>query len=309
MEQTTESNTLQTAQTDLYVIAALYHFTPISNPEKLQPIWKEEMLKNGVKGTILVTPEGVNGTISGSREGIDAVLDYIRSDDRFKALEHKESFSKEPPFLRTKVKLKPETIPMGALVDPLKTVGTYVPSTEWNDLISDPETIVVDTRNDYEIYLGTFKGAVNPKTATFKEFPQWVAENLDPEKHKKVAMFCTGGIRCEKSTSYLKDQGFEEVYHLKGGILKYLEDMPEKESLWEGECYVFDDRVAVGHGLKPSEENSLCTACGHSLIAADLKRPTYKKDAYCPHCFDTNAPQELYTKLKEEGYPLQGKRI
>lgn len=293
----------------MYVVAALYLFTEINNPEELQPDWKAKMLAEDVTGTILVTPEGINGTIAGAREGIDAVLAHIKADERFAHLEHKESFADERPFLRTKVKLKRETIPMGAQVDPQKIVGTYVKPEKWNDVISDPDTVVVDTRNDYEIYLGTFRNALNPKTVTFKEFPQWVADNLDPKKHKKVAMFCTGGIRCEKSTSYLKEQGFEEVYHLQGGILKYLEEVDEAQSLWDGECYVFDDRVAVGHGLEPSKANSMCTACGHSLIAADLKRPTYKKDAFCPHCFDRNGPEELRQKLLAEGYPLQGKRI
>lgn len=293
----------------MYVVAALYKFVNINNPEELQPNWKQKMLDNQVTGTILVTPEGINGTISGPREGVDAVLAHIRADERFADLEHKESLSEDRPFQRTKVKLKKETIPMGAQVDPQKIVGTYVKPQDWNALISDPETIVVDTRNDYEIYIGTFKNAVNPKTATFKEFPKWVAENLDPQKHKKVAMFCTGGIRCEKSTSYLKEQGFDNVYHLQGGILKYLEEIEEDQSLWEGECYVFDDRVAVGHGLEPSKENSLCNACGHSLVAADLKRPTYKKDDYCPHCFSERAPKEVYQALLDSGYPLQGKRL
>lgn len=293
----------------MYVVAALYLFVEVDNPEDLQTDWKAKMLAENVTGTILVTPEGINGTISGTRDGIDAVLAHIKADSRFAQLEHKESFTEELPFKRTKVKLKPETIPMGAPVDPKKIVGTYVEPRKWNDVISDPETVVVDTRNDYEIYLGTFKNAVNPKTATFKEFPEWVAENLDPKKHKKVAMFCTGGIRCEKSTSYLKEQGFEEVYHLKGGILKYLEEIDKEQSLWDGECYVFDDRVAVGHGLEPSKANSMCAACGHSLIAADLKRPTYKKDTFCPHCFERNGPEDLRQKLLDEGYPLQGKRI
>lgn len=293
----------------MYVVAALYKFVDVNNPEKLQADWKAKMLESQVTGTILVTPEGINGTIAGTRGGIDTVLAHLRQDKRFKDLEHKESLSKKQPFLRTKVKLKPETIPMGAPVDPKKTVGTYVDSEDWNALISDPETLVVDTRNDYEIYLGTFKNALNPKTATFKEFPQWVKENLDPQKHKKVAMFCTGGIRCEKSTSYLKEQGFKDVFHLKGGILKYLEQIEEEQSLWQGECYVFDDRVAVGHKLEPSKQNSRCGPCGQSLIAADLKRPTYKKDTYCPHCFPENGPEELRQKLRAEGYPLQGKRI
>ena len=293
----------------MYVVATLYLFVEIHNPEDLQQDWKRKMLAEDVTGTILVTPEGINGTVSGPRAGINALFEHIKADKRFAQLEHKESFAEERPFKRTKVKLKRETIPMGAQVDPKRIVGTYVPPEKWNDVISDPETVVVDTRNDYEIYLGTFKNAINPKTATFKEFPEWVAKNLDPKKHKKVAMFCTGGIRCEKSTSYLKEQGFEDVYHLQGGILKYLENVDKQQSLWDGECYVFDDRVAVGHGLEPSRENSMCTACGHSLIAADLKRPTYKKDQFCPHCFDRNGPEELRQRLLAEGYPLQGKRI
>ncbi len=295
--------------TNMYVVAALYKFVIIDNPKVLQADWKQKMLDNDVTGTILVTDEGINGTISGSRWGIDAVLNHIKSDERFTDLEHKESFCEEKPFLRTKVKLKPETIPMGAKVDPNKIVGSYVSPQDWNDVISDPDTIVVDTRNDYEIYIGTFKNAVNPKTATFKEFPEWVAQNLDPKKHKKVAMFCTGGIRCEKSTSYLKELGFEDVCHLKGGILKYLEEIDQEQSMWDGECYVFDDRVAVGHGLEPSQENSRCQPCGHSLIAADLKRPTYLKGSFCPHCFEENGPEELRQKLLAEGYPLQGKRL
>lgn len=271
--------------TDPIVCATFYHFVEVENPEELQPVWKQFMMDHDVTGTILVTPEGINSTISGEREGVDAVLAMIRSDERFATMAHKESFTKERPFKKAKVKLKRETIPMNYKADPNKIVGTYVSPEDWNDLISDPDVITIDTRNDYELHLGTFKGAVNPKTKTFKELPQWVAENMDTKKHKKVAMFCTGGIRCEKSTSFMLDQGFEEVYHLDGGILKYLEDVPEEESMWEGECYVFDDRVAVGHGLKPSLDAVICKKCGHSLIAADIRRASFKDpDCVCPNC-------------------------
>ena len=204
------------------------------------------------------------------------------------SLNTKKAFVMNSHSAKTKVKLKKETIPMGAQVDPNHIVGTYVKPKDWNDLISDPDVITIDTRNGYETYLGMFKGSVDPETETFKEFPQWVADNLDTKKHKRVAMYCTGGIRCEKSTSYLKEVGFEEVYHLEGGILKYLEEVPEEESLWEGDCYVFDDRVAVKHGLEASKEAATCKACGHSLIAADLKRPTFKDGVQCPHCHDAN---------------------
>lgn len=267
------------------VVAALYHFAKMDDREKIQPIWKQFMLDNKVTGTILVTLEGINGTISGPREGIDAVLAMIRSDKRFAELQHKESYAKESPFKRTKVKVKNETIPLGHHVDPKKIVGTYVKPADWNELISDPDVINVDTRNEYETHLGVFKDAKDPKTLTFKELPKWVEENLDPKIHKKVAMYCTGGIRCEKSTSYMLEQGFEEVYHLEGGILKYLEEVPEEESLWQGECYVFDDRVAVGHGLKPSDEAVTCHNCGHSLIAADMRRASFRTPGQvCPFC-------------------------
>lgn len=270
---------------DPIVCATFYHFVDVTDPEVLQPKWKHFMLENEVTGTILVTPEGINSTISGERAGVDALLAMIRSDERFETMAHKESYAQERPFKRTKVKLKKETIPMNYKADPKKIVGSYVKPEDWNALISDPDVITIDTRNDYELHLGTFKNAVNPCTKTFKELPQWVEENMDTNKHKKVAMFCTGGIRCEKSTSFMLDQGFEEVYHLDGGILKYLEEVPEEESLWEGECYVFDDRVAVGHGLKPSQDAVICKSCGYSLIAADLRRASFKEPGrVCPNC-------------------------
>jgi UPF0176 protein len=206
---------------------------------------------NQVRGTLLLAYEGINGTIAGSRNAIDKVLEWLRSDPRLTDIDHKESFTDNIPFNRAKVKLKKEIVTMGVQgIDPKRIVGTYVNPKDWNALISDPDVILVDTRNDYEFKVGTFKNAINPNTVSFREFPRFVSENLHPEKHKKVAMFCTGGIRCEKSTAYLKEQGFDEVYHLKGGILKYLEEVPAEDTLWEGECFVFDERVTVNQTLK-----------------------------------------------------------
>ena len=268
-------------------VATFYKFVELHDTKKLQEKWKPFMLENAVRGTILCTPEGINSTIAGPIEGVDAVLAMLRSDARFADMPHKESFAEDYPFRKTKVKLKNETIPLGYQVDPKNIVGTYVKPEDWNALISDPDVMVIDTRNDYELHLGTFKNAVNPETKTFKELPEWVAKNMDPKKHKKVAMFCTGGIRCEKSTSFMLDQGFEEVYHLDGGILKYLEQIPEEQSMWEGECYVFDDRVAVKHGLVPSADAVTCKNCGGTLLdnTRGEKRTTFKDPSVkCPHC-------------------------
>ena len=206
------------------VVTALYHFVRLENFEQMRQPLLDVMLKHQVKGTLLLAHEGINGTIAGDRQGTDAVLNWLRQDERLKNVDTKESLTDEMPFYRTKVKLKKEIVTMGVPdIDPRKVVGTYVEPQDWNELINDPEVVLVDTRNDYEYNIGTFKKAINPKTETFREFPDYVKDNLDPNKHKKVAMFCTGGIRCEKSTAYLKEQGFDEVYHLKGGILKYLE--------------------------------------------------------------------------------------
>ncbi|WP_278355942.1 rhodanese-related sulfurtransferase, partial [Idiomarina abyssalis] len=236
--------------------------------------------------------EGINGTICGTREGIDNVLDYLRSDERFADIEHKESPSDGQAFYRTKVKLKKEIVTLGVdWVDPKSSVGTYVDPDKWNDLIADPEVLVIDTRNEYEYAVGTFEGAVNPKTDTFREFPDYVKEHLNPEKHKKVAMFCTGGIRCEKSTAYLKEQGFDEVYHLKGGILKYLEMMPEEKSSWNGECFVFDQRVTVKHGLEPGEYDQ-CYACRMPITKEEMQSEHYQKGVSCPHCFDKTTAEQ-----------------
>ena len=230
--------------TNNIVVAALYKFTRFSDFEQYREPILNTMLDNDVKGTLLLASEGINGTISGSRQGIDNVLDYLRSIEAIGSFTFKESYTDAQPFYRTKVKLKKEIVTMGVEnIDPLQSVGRYVKPSEWNALISDPDVILIDTRNDYEVQIGTFQNAVNPNTETFREFPEYVAKELDPAKHKKVAMFCTGGIRCEKSTAYMREQGFEEVYHLEGGILKYLEEIPASESMWQGDCFVFDNLI------------------------------------------------------------------
>ncbi len=270
----------------MYVVAALYKFVALPDYVALRDALYQHLVLNKVKGTLLLAEEGINGTICGTREGIDAVRQWLDADGRFGGLSYKESFADEPAFYRTKVKLKTEIVTMGVPgVNPQHIVGTYVKGDDWNRLIEDPDTILIDTRNDYEVAIGTFKNAVNPNTTSFREFPQWAADNLDKTKHKKVAMFCTGGIRCEKSTAYLKEQGFDEVYHLDGGILKYLEEMPEDNSLWQGECFVFDQRVAVKHGLEQGSYDQ-CYACRMPLSQADMQSDKYIKGMSCPHCHD-----------------------
>ena len=270
----------------MYVVAALYKFVALPDYVALRDALYQHLVLNKVKGTLLLAEEGINGTICGTREGIDAVRQWLDADGRFGGLSYKESFADEPAFYRTKVKLKTEIVTMGVPgVNPQHIVGTYVKGDDWNRLIEDPDTILIDTRNDYEVAIGTFKNAVNPNTTSFREFPQWAADNLDKAKHKKVAMFCTGGIRCEKSTAYLKEQGFDEVYHLDGGILKYLEEIPEDNSLWQGECFVFDQRVAVKHGLEQGSYDQ-CYACRMPLSQADMQSDKYIKGMSCPHCHD-----------------------
>ena len=218
------------------IVAALYKFADLPDYKTMQPGLLELCVKHELKGTLLLAEEGINGTVAGSRAGIDALMTYLNADPRFAGIEHKESSADAMPFYRMKVRLKKEIVTLGVQgINPNKKVGTYVAPEDWNALIADPDVIVVDTRNDYEYGIGTFKGAVDPKTKTFREFPQYVKNNLDPARHKKVAMFCTGGIRCEKASSFMLEQGFEEVYHLQGGILKYLEKVPAAESLWQGE--------------------------------------------------------------------------
>ncbi|MFZ9791044.1 MAG: rhodanese-related sulfurtransferase [Gemmataceae bacterium] len=269
------------------VVAALYKFAKLPDYRELQKSILEVCQKNGVFGSILLATEGINGTVAGNRQGIDALLKFLRSEPRFSDLEHKESFSQEMPFDRMKVKLKKEIVPLGVPgIDPNEKVGTYVPAEEWNALISDPDVIVIDTRNGYECDIGTFKGAIDPKTRRFRDFPKFVQENLDPSKHKKVAMFCTGGIRCEKASAYMLEKGFENVYHLKGGILKYLELIPPEKSLWDGECFVFDQRIAVGQGLEVGAHEQ-CYACRHPVSVEDQQSPKYRAGVSCPHCFDS----------------------
>lgn len=270
-----------------YCVAALYHFSPLSDYESLR-----EPLQNicdllGIKGTILLANEGINGTVAGTDKSIAQLLTFLRDDPRLKELEHKESRAEDMPFYRMKVRLKKEIVTMGVDgIDPNDTVGTYVDPENWNALISDPDVILIDTRNDYEVEIGTFKGAVNPDTQTFREFPQWVEDNREKLNKPKVAMFCTGGIRCEKASSFMKLNGFDDVYHLKGGILKYLETQPKETSLWDGDCFVFDQRVAVGHGLEESDYDQ-CYACRYPLTEDEKQSPLYVKGVSCARCHDT----------------------
>lgn len=268
------------------VVCALYKFVTLENFQALRQPLHDVMDANQVRGTLLLANEGINGTIAGSRAAIDNVLDWLRSDPRLFDIDHKESFTDSLPFNRAKVKLKKEIVTMGIEgIDPKRVVGTYVNPVDWNKLISDPDVLLVDTRNNYEFKVGTFKNAINPNTESFREFPRYVKENLNPEKHKKVAMFCTGGIRCEKSTAFLKEQGFDEVYHLKGGILKYLEQVPAQETLWEGECFVFDDRVTVNLQLEKGNYDQ-CNACRLPITETDKASDKYQQGVSCPHCYD-----------------------
>lgn len=270
-----------------YVVAALYKFVRLENYHELREPLLQTCINLGIKGTLLLAYEGINGTIAGSRESIDALLTILKADNRFADLDHKESFFNEPPFYRMKVKVKKEIVTLGIDgIDPNDTVGHYVEAKDWNALISDPEVVVIDTRNHYEYELGSFTRALDPNTESFREFPEYVAKHMNPSKQKKVAMFCTGGIRCEKSTAFMLKQGFEEVYHLKGGILKYLEEVPETESLWRGDCYVFDNRVAVNHQLQQGEYD-LCHGCRLPISQEDKQSSLYQEGVCCPRCHDT----------------------
>tara|TARA_R110002012_G_scaffold77282_19_gene196123 strand:+ start:15255 stop:16259 length:1005 start_codon:yes stop_codon:yes gene_type:complete len=274
------------------VVAALYHFARLTGHEELQPPLARLCEDHGVKGTLLLAREGINGTIAGTRAAIDAVLAHIRAIPGLESLEHKESSAHKMPFRRMKVRLKKEIVTMGVPdIDPLEGVGAYVDPEDWNALISDPETVVIDTRNDYEVGIGTFKGAVNPETHTFREFPGWVDEAGLEDKSRPIAMFCTGGIRCEKATAFMRAKGYENVYHLKGGILKYLENVPEEESLWQGSCFVFDERVAVTHGLRESDE-ILCRACRNPVTPEEQASELYEDGVSCPHCYETRSKED-----------------
>lgn len=289
-------------------VTALYHFTKLPDYEQLREPLLEFLKSQNIKGTLLLAAEGINGTVAGSAAAITKLHAYLRKDNRFDGLVTKESFDDEMPFYRTKVKLKKEIVTMGVTdIDPNQIVGTYVKPQDWNALIADPDVIVVDTRNDYEVGIGTFKNALDPQTETFREFPAYVDKHLGNAKGKKVAMFCTGGIRCEKSTAYLKQNGFEDVYHLQGGILKYLEEVPAQESLWEGECFVFDSRVAVKHNLEKGQYDQ-CYACRMPITEADKDSEHYIKGISCHHCHDkkTRAQTARYTQ-REKQIALSGK--
>jgi len=272
-------------------VAALYHFTRFADPSAIRGPLQDLCDTHGVKGSLLIAGEGVNGTIAGTRQGIDTVLAYLRALPGCADLEHKESFATEMPFLRMKVKLKKEIVTMGQpQVDPTLNVGNYVMPEDWNDLISQEDVVLIDTRNDYEFSIGTFEGAIDPETASFRDFPAWWEKNKDRFHNKRVAMFCTGGIRCEKSTNYLLGEGVQDVFHLKGGILKYLEEVPQDQSMWEGECFVFDSRVSVGHGLEEGPYH-LCYACRRPISDADMQRPEFEKGVSCHQCIDEHSDE------------------
>ena len=276
----------------MVIIAALYHFTRFSDPDALRGPILDLCLAAGVRGSLLLAQEGVNGTIAGPRAGIDAVLAHLRALPGCAGLDWKEAEASGMPFGRMKVKLKREIVTMGVEgVDPLASVGHYVSPAEWNELITAPDVAVIDTRNDYEVAIGTFKGAIDPGTKSFRDFPAWWEANRDRFHNKRIAMYCTGGIRCEKSTNYLISQGVEDVFHLKGGILKYLEEMPESGSLWQGECYVFDGRVSVGHGLIPGDYDS-CGACRRPVSPTDREHPSYEDGVCCPACVSEYSPED-----------------
>ncbi|MCQ1835584.1 rhodanese-related sulfurtransferase [Neorhizobium galegae] len=278
--------------TGAWLVAALYHFARFDRYESFREPLQAFCDENGIKGTLLIAREGINGTVAGSDAAISGLLAYLRAQPEFAGLEHKKSRASKMPFLRMKVRTKKEIVTMGVEdIDPKRIVGTYVEPKDWNALISDPETIVIDTRNDYETAIGIFKGAVDPQTKTFREFPDWVKNNPGLHNKPKIAMYCTGGIRCEKATAFMKEQGFDEVFHLKGGILKYLEEVPAEESLWEGACFVFDERVSVEHGLKEGN-HKLCHACRNPITAEEVTSPYYEEGVSCSHCYPTRTEDD-----------------
>ncbi|MFT4521039.1 MAG: UPF0176 protein [Halioglobus sp.] len=291
------------------VVAALYKFVTLDDYHELREPLLDACVNAGTRGTLLLAQEGINGTIAGSREAVDQVLSYLKEDKRFADLAHKESTDDHLPFHRMKVKLKNEIVTMGVSgVDPNERVGSYVKPDDWNDLISDPDVLVLDTRNDYECDIGSFRGALDPRTVNFREFPEYVRTHLDPGKQKKVAMFCTGGIRCEKASAFMLKEGFEEVYHLQGGILKYLEEVPPEESTWEGECFVFDNRVSVDHQLNKGQYDQ-CYGCRHPITEQDKDSGFYEQGVCCPHCHDTlTADQKLRFRERQKQMELAAQR-
>lgn len=292
----------------MYKVVALYKFVSLPDFAQLQAEISDFCHAEGIRGTLLLAPEGINGTVAGMPEAIDKLIHWLENGNifggRLRGAEIKYSEADEMPFYRMKVRLKKEIVTLKAPeADPNKQVGTYVAAEDWNDVISQEDMVLVDTRNDYEYGIGTFEGALNPKTETFTEFKDYVEKHLDPEKNKKVAMFCTGGIRCEKASSYLLAHGFEEVFHLKGGILKYLETVPEAESKWNGECFVFDERVSVGHGLKQGEAQ-LCRACRHPLMPEELLSKDYIAGVQCPYCKDANTEKKKRAAARQRQIDL-----
>ncbi|MGI9290263.1 MAG: rhodanese-related sulfurtransferase [Gammaproteobacteria bacterium] len=285
-----------TPSKNTYCVAALYRFVTLDDYTQLKEPLVDKLQALEISGTLLLAAEGINGTVAGDEDQVNTLLDWLQDADiwqgRLAGIEVKKSYTDNKPFARCKVKLKKEIVTMGISgIDPNDVVGTYVAPEDWNALISDPDVITIDTRNDYEVKIGTFKGAINPHTETFREFPGYAERELDPNKHKKVAMYCTGGIRCEKSTAYMKSLGFDEVYHLQGGILKYLEEVPREESLWEGECFVFDERVAVDHDLQPGRYIQ-CHACRMPLDEHDLQSEHYIKGESCSYCYTKTTPEQ-----------------
>jgi UPF0176 protein len=284
------------------VVAALYCFVRLENIANIRHELLSLTKTLDIKGTLLLASEGVNGTVAGPRDSIDALMKRLSDLCDLSNIEYKESFSYDNPFLRMKIKLKKEIVTLGVEgVDPTLCVGEYISPQEWNDLIKDPEVLLIDTRNDYECEIGTFKGAVDPKTTTFRQFPEYVSDNISPHKYKKVAMFCTGGIRCEKASSFMLQQGFDTVYHLKGGILKYLEEIPAEESLWEGECFVFDERVSVKHGLELGSFDQ-CYGCRHPITEQDKQHSSYIKGVSCPRCVNltTSVQKDRFSERQRQ---------
>ena len=274
------------------LITALYHFTPLPDYRELREPYRKKCRELGIKGSILLAEEGINGTLAGEEKGLRTFLSYLQEDDRFSNILVKESWTEEIPFVRLKVRLKNEIVTIGIpQVDPTKKVGTYVPPSEWNRLIQQDDVILIDTRNDYEIELGSFPGTINPKTDSFRDFPQWLKKQKELKPDARVAMYCTGGIRCEKASSYLLQEGFEEVYHLKGGVLKYLEEVPQEESLWDGECYVFDHRVSLDHNLESGRYDA-CMACGSPVDEKGKESDQYLYGVACPKCFEKTSDQD-----------------
>ncbi len=275
-----------------FVIVAMYKFVRLEDYETLQPELLSFCQEREIYGTLLLAEEGINGTLVGTRSAIDALLKHLKSDPRLADLEYKESFSDEIPFHRTKVKLKKEIVTMGQPeIKPSDRSGIRVEPQQWNEIISDPDILLIDTRNEYEYNIGTFKNAVSPNTTNFREFPDYVKKQLDPAKTKKVAMFCTGGIRCEKASAYMLEQGFEEVYQLNGGILKYLEEVGSNESLWQGECFVFDSRVSVDHQLAEGSYEQ-CFACRRPITDEDMKSRDYVQGVSCPYCINETTEEQ-----------------